>query len=144
MVYLLDRSGFELGRDFCAAQVFRSVTSMAGNGIVFQDGRIESDGSRGNAARAPGFATLPRAAICVLQDHFAHSETCHGRSRGFLTFLRPSMIPASTRLCARIAAKTRERTRQRHRYGQSKTQKGNKHGRGIMHSTQGKCQRRLP
>ena len=44
-----------------------------------------------------------RAGVVNSAPSFEFSETCLARSRGFLTSLHPSMILASTRLCARIA-----------------------------------------
>ena len=76
----------------------RAVTSTAGSGTAFRDGRTESGVSVGDAVHALGCATHPKAGICVLHACFALSETYQGRSRGFLTCLCPSMIPASTRL----------------------------------------------
>ena len=52
---------------FARTVTLRVVTSMAGNGIVFQDGRIESGVSVGDAGLVPGCAILPKAAICVPQ-----------------------------------------------------------------------------
>lgn len=91
-----------------------AVTSTGGNGIVFRDGQTELGKSVGGAGLVLGCATLPKAVICVQQvsgdlgnlaSGFALTEICHGQSRGYLTSLRPSMIPASTRLCARIIPK---------------------------------------
>jgi hypothetical protein len=39
----------------------------------------------GNVGRARSCATLPKADIYALRDHFVLSETSHGQSRGFLT-----------------------------------------------------------
>jgi hypothetical protein len=102
----------------------RVVMFTDGNGIVLQAGQTESGKSVGDAGLVPGCATLPKAVICVqrvsggLSDSascFALTETCHGRSRGFLTSLRPSMIPASTRYCAGVALKRENRDSPRHR-----------------------------
>jgi len=43
----------------------RAVTSMAGSGTAFRDGRTESGESVGDAGLVPGYATLPKAAICA-------------------------------------------------------------------------------
>ena len=95
----------------------RAVTSTDGNGIVFRDGQTESGKSVGDAALVLDCATLPKAAICALERVIPRvSETCRGRSRGFLTSLRPSMIPASTSFCTRIVP-TGEGTPDRRREG---------------------------
>src|SRR5216684_5527817 len=78
----------------------RAVTSTDGSGIVLRDGQTESGKSVGDAALVLDCATLPKAAICVPEPCFGHSETCRALSCGFLTSLRPSMIPISTRLSA--------------------------------------------
>src|SRR5882724_7536437 len=71
-----------------------AVTSTAGNGTVFRDGRTESGVSTGDAAHAHGCATLPKVGICVQQvsgdlgslaSCLPLTETCHDRCRGFLT-----------------------------------------------------------
>jgi hypothetical protein len=55
------------GRSSCFARTVtrRAVTSMAGSGTAFRDGRAESGASAGDAAHAPACVTLPKAAICV-------------------------------------------------------------------------------
>jgi hypothetical protein len=84
------------GRFPCFARTVtrHAVTSMAGNGIAFRDGRTASGVSVGGAALVRGCATLPRVAICVQvvsgglgssASCFVLSETCHGRSPGFRT-----------------------------------------------------------
>lgn len=63
----------------------RGVTSMAGNGTAYRDGRTESGVSAGDAALAPDCATLQKAAICGPADYSALSEAYPAPSLGFLT-----------------------------------------------------------
>src|SRR6266567_3704547 len=66
-----------------------AVTSTAGNGTVFRDGRIESGVLVGGAALALDCATPARAAICAEADverlppSFELTDLCRARSRGF-------------------------------------------------------------
>jgi hypothetical protein len=56
------------------------------------DGQTESGVSIGDAVHAPGFATLPRVAICAQASHSALSGTCRAPTHGFLMSLRPLML----------------------------------------------------
>src|SRR5216683_6121601 len=64
----------------------RAVTSTAGSGTVFRDGRTESGASVGDAALVLDCATHPKASICAVHTCFGLSETYRARSHGFLTF----------------------------------------------------------
>src|SRR6266404_22166 len=93
------------GRSSCFVRtvIRRAVTFTAGSGTVFRDGRTESGVSVGDAAHAPGCATLPKEAICVQRvsgdlgtsaSCLALTETCHAPSCGF-------------RMCFRLQQKRR-------------------------------------
>jgi hypothetical protein len=82
---MLPRNGGRSLFLLCPTATRRAVTSMAGSGTAFRDGRTESGESVGDAVHVLDCATLPKVAICVVRSCFALWETCHGRSRGFLT-----------------------------------------------------------
>src|SRR5436190_2124465 len=63
----------------------RAVTSTAGSGTVFQDGRTESCKSVGGAGHVADCAPLPKAVICVRASCFGRSATCRDQTCGFLT-----------------------------------------------------------
>lgn len=90
----------------------RAVTSMAGSGIVFRDGRIESGGFAGNAGHVLDSDTHRRVATLTPARCFALSETCHGPNFG-----SPMCLPLSTTQQRLDSVRHESRTRSSARAG---------------------------
>ena len=87
--------GMAGARSSCFARTAkrRAVTSMAGNGTAFRDGRTESGVSVGDAAPVRDCATLPKAAICDRAGYSALSETYRARGLGSPTYSPTQTMP---------------------------------------------------